>query len=77
MTYHMIFVRDDGVWSPQFGDTDAECVSEERVNTYLRQPGMGFDGDCKYAAKDIKIVKFARVPTQGQIADKTEELNEK
>lgn len=75
MTYFMIFVRDERQWSPQFGDRDFECVKQEREDTYLRQRGMGYDGDCKYDAKDIKIVRFARVPNQAAIHDKTFELN--
>lgn len=77
MAYFMIFVRDERQWSPQFGDREIECVTQEREDTYLRQRGMEYEGDGKYAARDIKIVRFARVPNQAAIHDKTWELNMK
>ncbi len=77
MSYWMIYVRDEGQWSPQFGDKDRDCVRDERVDTYLRQPGYAYPGDGKYSAADIKIVKFPRVPSQGQVNARTAELNNK
>jgi hypothetical protein len=53
--YHMLLVREDGQWSPQFGDFDRDCVVQEREDTYLAR----WRGDeMRYAAKDIKIVKL-------------------
>lgn len=74
MSYWMIYVRDNGVWSPQFGDHDRECVQQEREDQYLKQPGTSYDGDGKYRARDIKIVKLSRA-TNADIDRKTEELN--
>lgn len=77
MPYSMIYTRDDAAspWAPQFGDRDHDAVTQERADTYLRQRGQGFPGDCKHAAADIKIVRFPRVPTEPQVAAKTAELN--
>lgn len=75
MAYWMLYTREGGAWAPQFGDKDKECVREERADTYLRQPGYGYEGDGKYSAADIKIVKFARMPTNGQVNARTAELN--
>ncbi len=75
MAYHMIFVRDGSQWSPQFGDSDRECVNQERIDTYLGERGMRFEGDGKYASKDIKIVTFKRTPNQAAIVAQTAELN--
>lgn len=76
MAYWMIFTRDDGKWAPQFGDHEEECVRQEREDQYLRQPGYGYEGDNKYAAKDIKVIRFARVPSQAEVNAKAEELNQ-
>lgn len=68
MSYFMLYTRDDeGVWSPQFGDRDRECVEFER-DDYR-------DGWQAVKAKDLKIVKFPRVPTNAQIEARTAELN--
>lgn len=75
MAYFMIFVRDDSQWLPQFGDADRECVEQEREDQYLGQRGMRYEDDGKYAAKDIKIVKFARCPSQEQVDEMTAKLN--
>ena len=75
MAYSLIIVRDDGVWSPQFGDRDHECVVQEREDAYLGVRGMRYEGDGKYAAKDIKIIRFPRVPTQAQITARLAEIN--
>lgn len=76
MAYFMIYTRDDGEWSPQFGDSDRECVEQERIDTYLGQRRMRYEGDGKYLAADIRIVSFKRNPTQPQVTAKTLELNQ-
>jgi hypothetical protein len=76
MAYYMIYVRDAGQWSPQFGDKDRTVVKDERVDTYLRERGYGYEGDGRYAAKDIRIEKFARVPNQTSVNLRTLTLNE-
>ncbi len=48
---------------------------QEREDSYLRQRGYGYEGDCKYAAKDIKVISFPRVPTQRQMNERVAELN--
>lgn len=75
MSYWMIYTREGGTWAPQFGDTDKGCVQQEREDQYLKQPGTSYEGDGKYRAKDIKLVKFARVPSQAQVNARTSELN--
>jgi hypothetical protein len=32
--YFTLAIKEDGVWAPQFGDYDRECVEQERVDTY-------------------------------------------
>jgi hypothetical protein len=77
MTYFMIFTRDavGSDWAPQFGDSDQECVRQEREDSYLRQPGCGYPDDGKFKASDIKIVRFARMPSAAQVDAKAAELN--
>lgn len=81
MAYWMIYTRDatEGTkhanpnpWSPQFGDKDEEYVRQERLDSYQRQY-KGEPG--KFAAYDIRIVKFPRVPTQAQVNARTAQLN--
>lgn len=64
--YFMIYVRDNGEWSPQFGDYTRADVVQEVEDSYKRQRGMGYVGDGKYAASDIKIVKFPSVPNNSE-----------
>lgn len=71
MTYYMLYTREDGVWSPQFGDTDKECVEYERDDMVYAY-GMGLLGHLK---RDTKIVTFKRVPTERQVQAKCAELN--
>lgn len=71
MAYWMLYTREQGAWAPQFGDHDKECVQDERVDTYLKR---WKDDDLRYSAKDIKIVKFPRVPSQAQVMAKAKEL---
>lgn len=75
MSYHMIYTREAGAWAPQFGDKSKECVQQEREDSYLKQRGTSYAGDGKYTAKDIKLVKFSRVPSQAQVNARTTELN--
>lgn len=76
MAYHMIFVRDGSTWSPQFGDSDKECVQQEREDTYLGERGMRYENDGKYSAKDIKIVSFKRIPSHDAVVMMTRNLND-
>ena len=46
--YYMLYTRDDGVWSPQFGDYSRKVVEGEREDYR--------DHDCK--AKDLKVVRL-------------------
>lgn len=62
MSYFHLFVREDGSWRDEFGDRDRECVE--------------FEQDiCGFKRKDTKIVKFARVPSIGQLNQTKRELN--
>lgn len=66
MAYFQMFVRDaEQHWCAEFGDRDQECVKFER-DQYRSQ----------YKVKDLKIVKFARVPTVKQLQAKQAELNQ-
>ena len=65
MAYYQLFVREEGEWTISFGDRDKECVEFEAED--YRDPGV--------RVKDIKLVTFARVPTQGQLHMKLESLN--
>lgn len=57
--YYMAYVREDGEWGPQFGDRDKETVDYE-VQDWK---------DHGTKAKDIKVVRFARMPTNAQIEE--------
>jgi hypothetical protein len=65
MSYHLLLVREDGLWTPQFGDHDKECVEFEREDYR----------DHDIAARDLKIVRFARVPSNAQVTAKLAEFN--
>lgn len=57
--YYGLWHRDNGTWVWAFGDYDRECVEFERDDMH--------EGYLGIAKKDLKIVRYARVPTQGQI----------
>ena len=66
MAYHMLFQREPGeAWTPQFGDRDRDCVEFER-DEYKANGAK---------ARDLKIVKFPRVPSQKQVNAKRDEMN--
>ena len=79
MTYYMIFTRDSAAasWAPQFGDSDRECVMQERADTYVRQRGLGYDGDCKFKASDVRVERFSREPSNDVVVERTLTLNAK
>lgn len=65
--YWMIYTREaNGKWYPQFGDSSRRTVMDEVRDSYQRQRGLGYDGDGKYAKRDIKVERFISVPTQAQ-----------
>lgn len=64
MAYFMLYARDDGLWSPQFGDFTRADVDQERRDSYQRERGHAYEGDGKYAAKDLKIIRFDSIPSQ-------------
>lgn len=68
MSYHMLFVRDDGVWSPAFGDYERECVARERDDCW-RASAHNAPDDMRYRARDMVIVAFSRVPSQRRVND--------
>ena len=45
-SYYTIIVREDGTWSPQFGDYSKEVCEQEVIDQYRAQ----------YKKKDIKII---------------------
>ena len=52
--YYMLYVRaENGQWFPQFGDYERSVVVQEQRDTYQRD----------YALKDIRIHKFASIPS--------------
>jgi len=67
MSYYLLIERDTGAspWFVNFGDSDKECVEFEREDV----------ADHGALKRNLKIVKFARVPTQAQIDAKLAELN--
>lgn len=74
--YWMIYTREaNGKWYPQFGDYDKRAVKQEVVDSYQRQRGYGYDGDCKYAARDIKIIQFTSPPSHAQSMTVAANLN--
>lgn len=75
MPYFQLATWEGGVWAPQFGDTDRDCVEQERQDTYLRQPGLGYPDDGKFSADDILIVSFKRMPTEPQVRARLAELS--
>lgn len=73
MGYHMLYVREEGAWAPQFGDKDRECVVEEmRDMIYSDQNQRGSGA---ISRKDCKIIEFKRMPTQRQVDERTDFLN--
>lgn len=62
--YYVLFIRYNGVWSPEFGDADKDAVTFER-NDYK-------DGGIK--ARDLKIVKFDRKPSRKACTAKAAEM---
>ena len=68
MAYYMIFVKANQVWTPQFGDSDKECVEFERDDMCERvyEP---------VSKKDIKIIRFNKTPSNHEVNQKTIELN--
>lgn len=75
--YWMLYTREaNGQWYPQFGDYSRRVVDDERRDSYQRQRGYGYEGDGKYAARDIKVIAFAEPPTQAQLMAVAATLND-
>ncbi len=61
--YHSIITREDGKWSPQFGDFDKEVVKQEMEDSYREN----------FKAKDRKIITTGS--SQKDINDAIAKLN--
>jgi hypothetical protein len=70
MTYYLIITWGNNAWAPEFGDKDRELVAEERRDQYVKQRGYAYEGDGKYIAKHVRIIRFPRVPTQRQVNER-------
>ena len=69
--YYTLCTREDGKWSPQFGDYDRAVVTQEADDSYWNQ---GRKEEGKYRRQDMKIIKLAN-DRQATLVDALEKLN--
>lgn len=63
-TYYTLCTRDNGVWSPQFGDYDRDTVTDEADDLYYGR---------EYKRRDLKVI--ATKPDQASINAAVAKLN--
>lgn len=63
--YHTLITREDGIWSPQFGDYDREVVAYE-MDDFTEYQG--------YARQDVKIIR-TKTDAQSEIDALIADLN--
>ena len=65
MKYYTLIIKENGIWSPQFGDPDKEAVKDERADW--------LHNDDTLTAADVKIIRTGSF--QSEIDAKIKAIN--